>query len=157
MQMKEYLIDTFQYNDITNRKLLEKIKLLPDKEESINFFSHLITCQYNWMQRMTMGNNVPDLDWWNPLYPLENLEEEWNKSLKLWINYIQSKTEDELSIEVIFKGNDGCTYAVTPKDIALQLNYHSIHHRAQIQTIISKQGIKADFVDYIGTHYRKVS
>ena len=42
------------------------------------------------------------------------------------------------------------------QDIALQLNYHSIHHRAQIQSIIRKQGIEPDFVDYIGTVYRKL-
>jgi len=42
------------------------------------------------------------------------------------------------------------------KDIALQLNYHSIHHRAQIQTIIRQQGMEPDFVDYIGTKYKRL-
>jgi len=64
--------------------------------------------------------------------------------------------EEELSTEVTFTGFDGGLYAATPKDIALQLNYHSIHHRAQMQTIIRKQGVEPDFVDYIGTKYRKL-
>ena len=68
-----------------------------------------------------------------------------------------NKTDEEISQEVSFIGFDGGVYAATPKDIALQLNYHSIHHRAQIQTIIRHQGIEPDFIDYIGTKYRKLS
>ena len=53
-------------------------------------------------------------------------------------------------------GFDGGVYTGALKDIALQLNYHSIHHRAQIQAIIRKHGVEPDFVDYIGTVYRKI-
>jgi hypothetical protein len=49
MEMKQYLIDTFKFNDTANRKVLEKIKLLPEKTEAIKLFSHLITCQLRWM------------------------------------------------------------------------------------------------------------
>jgi len=47
-------------------------------------------------------------------------------------------------------------FAAAIKDIALQLNYHSIHHRAQIQTIIRSQGLEPEFVDYIATKYRRL-
>jgi uncharacterized damage-inducible protein DinB len=53
-------------------------------------------------------------------------------------------------------GFDGAVYTGALKDIALQLNYHSIHHRAQIQAMIRKQGFEPEFVDYIGTVYRKI-
>jgi len=84
------------------------------------------------------------------------LETEWNKSLQLWLQYINGLTEEELKREVEFTGFDGARWAATPWDIALQLNYHSIHHRAQIQTIIRQQGLEPDFVDYIGTRYRRI-
>jgi len=155
--MKEYLIDTFYFNDVTNKKLLEKIIQLPDKTEAVRFFSHLINCQYKWMARIIQDLKVQQMDWWEPVYNLTQLESEWDKSLKLWIDYINSKTDDEISTQVTFIGFDGGLYAATPKDIALQLNYHSIHHRAQIQTIIRQQGLEPDFVDYIGTKYRKLS
>ena len=155
--MKEYLIDTFYFNDVTNKKLLEKIKQLPDEKEVIKLFSHLINCQYKWMARIIHDPKVQQMDWWNPVYDLSELEAEWDKSLRLWIDYINSKTYDELSTEVTFTGFDGGLYAATPKDIALQLNYHSIHHRAQIQTLIRQQGLEPDFVDYIGTKYRKLN
>lgn len=98
----------------------------------------------------------PKMDWWEPAYELEQLEELWNKSLEAWIGFLENKTEEELFNEVKFIGFDGAHWSVVLKDIALQLNYHSIHHRAQIQTIIRQQGLEPDFVDYIGTKYKKL-
>jgi len=96
MEMKQYLIDTFRYNDWANRKLLEKIKQLPDKEESIKFFSHLINSMNKWMARILHDPNQPAMDWWKPAYPLEELEARWNECLQLWILYLDNKTEEEI-------------------------------------------------------------
>ena len=155
--MKQYLLDTFSFNDKANKQMLEKIKQMPDQKVAIRFLSHLINCQYKWMVRITHDPKAQEMDWWDPLYELDDLEAEWNKSLLLWIEYVNTKTEQELSTEVEFIGFDGSLYAATPQDIALQLNYHSIHHRAQLQTIIRQQGLTPDFIDYIGTKYRKLS
>lgn len=154
--MIQYLHETFSYNDATNRKLLQKIALLPDKSAAIKLFSHLINSQYKWMARITRDPAASQMSWWDPVYPEDQLEKEWEKSLKKWTDYLQSKTDEEINTEVTFVGYDGGRWAATPKDIALQLNYHSIHHRAQIQTLIRAQGLEPDFVDYIGTKYRKV-
>jgi uncharacterized damage-inducible protein DinB len=157
MKMTEYILETFEYNDSTNKKLLEKIKLLTDKTDSIKLFSHLINCQYKWMARITNDPKQSELSWWDPLYTVEEMEAEWSKSLQPWLVYLFSHDDETIAKEVQFTGFDGCIYAASPKDIMLQLNYHSIHHRAQIQTIIRQQGIEADFVDYIGTRYRKLT
>lgn len=156
MEMKKYLTDTFLFNDATNKSLLKKIELLPDKTECIKQFSHLINCQYKWMARIVHNPAVQAMSWWEPIYEFYNLETEWIKSLQLWLNYIYDRTDDDLATEVTFVGYDGSQWAATPQDIALQLNYHSIHHRAQMQTIIRAQGIEPDFVDYIGTKYRRI-
>lgn len=136
--------------------VLEKIKVLPDTTEAVRFFSHLINSQNKWLARIVHYPNDPNMDWWEPLYPLERLEKEWNKSLAKWISFLEKKTEEELFEDVKFIGFDGGHWAAPLKDIALQLNYHSIHHRAQIQTIIRSQGLTPDFVDYIGMKYRKL-
>jgi len=154
--MKQYLRDTFLFNDLTNKKLLEKIKQLPDNTESIKLFSHLVNSQYKWMARILHDPAAPAMSWWEPIYELDILEQEWNKSLAPWLNYINKHNDEELSAEVTFVGFDGANWAASSQDIALQLNYHSIHHRAQIQTIIRQQGLDPDFVDYIGTKYRKL-
>jgi len=155
--MKDYLLSTFKWNDRANKQILKKIQELADKTEAVRFFCHLINSQYKWMARIQQDPNSPKMSWWDPLYPLEELENEWNRSIKLWLDYLSNKTDAELHQEVQFTGYDGGRWAATPKDIALQLNYHSIHHRAQIQTLIRKQGHEPDFIDYIGTAYRKLS
>ncbi|MEO5675549.1 MAG: DinB family protein [Chitinophagales bacterium] len=155
--MNQYLIETFQWNDGANRKVLEKIRQLPDKNESIKFFSHLINSMNKWMARLKSDANLQQMDWWIPAYPLDELEPRWNECLLNWISFLESKTEEELLEPARFTGLDGGQWEAKPKDIALQLNYHSIHHRAQIQTMIRQQGLQPDFVDYIGTVYRKIS
>jgi uncharacterized damage-inducible protein DinB len=156
MEFKKYLTDTFKYNDYANKKILEKINQLPDQTEAVKFFSHLINCQFKWMARVKQDPRSHEMDWWNPLYDIYELENKWEESLNPWLDYLQSTTDDELAKEVTFIGFDGGPYAATPGDIALQLNYHSIYHRAQIQTLIRKQGFTPDFLDYIGTKYRKL-
>jgi uncharacterized damage-inducible protein DinB len=157
MEMKQYLIDTFSYNDYANLKVLGKIKELPDKEESIKFFSHLINSMNKWMARTLHDPNAPKMDWWKPVYTLDELEVKWKDCLQQWISFLENKSEEEVFEIIRFTGFDGGQWEAKLKDIALQLNYHSIHHRAQIQTLIRKQGLEPDFVDYIGTVYRKIS
>jgi uncharacterized damage-inducible protein DinB len=157
MQFKEHLIELFEFNDKTNKRLFKKIGELPDQTECIRSASHLINCQYKWMARILDNEKVAEMSWWKPLYSLKQLEEEWSKSLRPWLDFIDSQTDEELSTERQFTGFDGGDWAATPKDIALQLNFHSIHHRAQIQAIIRGQGVEPDFVDYIGTRARKLS
>lgn len=156
MELKQYLIDTFQYNDYANKLVLEKIKLLPEKEEAMRYFSHLINSQNKWLKRIEVYPQDPKMDWWEPAYTLEELESKWNESLQRWIDLLNSISEEELFSEKKFVGYDGAHWSVRLKDIVLQLNYHSIHHRAQIQTMIRRQGLEPDFVDYIGTRYKKL-
>ena len=157
MQVKQYLIETFQYNDYANKLALAKIKELPEKDECIKFFSHLINSMNKWLGRIRSSPGYKELDWWLPVYTLDELQPKWDECLKAWLEFIESKTEGELFDEAEFYGFDGGDWVAVIKDIALQLNYHSIHHRAQIQYLIRQQGIKPDFVDYIGTKYRKLS
>jgi uncharacterized damage-inducible protein DinB len=157
MEMKEYLIETFLFNDRANINMLKKINELPDKQGCIKFFSHLINSQNKWMARILRDFSSPQMSWWDPVYPFEQLEEKWNESLNVWIDFLQSKIEEEIFEEVEFTGYDGGKWKARLVDIALQLNYHSIHHRAQMQMLIREQGIEPDFIDYIGTKYQKIS
>ena len=153
---KQYLLDTFEFNDRANRKQLAKIAELREPDEAIGIFSHLANSQKKWLARITQVPGASEMDWWKPAYALDRLAVEWERSLTPWLEYVAARDDDKLEREVTFVGFDGTRFAATPKDIALQLNYHSIHHRAQIQTILRAQGVEPDFVDYIGTKYRRL-
>jgi uncharacterized damage-inducible protein DinB len=156
MEFKDHLIELFEFNDNTNKKLFKKVEALHDQAESIRYVSHLINCQYKWMARLTDPEHADELSWWEPLYSIDQFEAEWDKSIGPWFDLIRSHSDEELTEERAFIGYDGGNWAATPRDVALQLNFHSIHHRAQIQTIIRSQGVEPDFVDYIGTRARKL-
>jgi uncharacterized damage-inducible protein DinB len=157
LEIKQYLIDTFKYNDYANKLILQKIKSLPEKDEAVKLFSHLVNSQIKWLARILHDPKAPEMSWWDPVYNLDELESKWNNSLETWIDFLSDKTEEQLFTDALFIGVDGGTWTAKLKDIPLQLNYHSIHHRAQIQTIIRKQGLEPDFVDYIGTVYKKLT
>ena len=157
MEMRDHLIETFKFNDHANKMVLAKIRELPDKKEALRFFSHLVNSQVKWLKRIEIYPEAPQLEWWEPVYSIEEIENKWNESLQDWINYIAKKTEDELNLQMKFIGYDGGHWSAALKDIALQLNYHSIHHRAQIQILIRQQGLEPDFIEYIGTKYKKLS
>ncbi len=157
MAFKDHLVELFEFNDKTNKQLFKKIGSLTDQTESIRLTSHLINCQYKWMTRIVDSERAVEMSWWEPLYTIDQFETEWIKSIQPWLDFIRSQTDEELSTERIFIGMDGGNWAATPRDIALQLNFHSIHHRAQIQAIIRSQGVEPDFVDFIGTKARKLN
>lgn len=172
--MKRYLIDTFQYNDFANRLVLGKVAELPEKNECIRLFSHMINSMDKWLGRIEAWPGYAQMDWWIPVYPFDELERKWDECLRRWVQFIDSKTEEGLMQEVEwcnpevatataenriakFPGSDRkANFAGRISDIALQLNYHSIHHRAQIQYLVRQQGVTPEFVDYIGTRYRRI-
>ena len=156
MQLNQYLTDTFLFNDKANKMVLEKMQQMPDPSECIKHFSHLINCQFKWMDRILIYPATSALDWWNPVYPMDELASYWDKSLQPWLDLLGEKSEVELLENVVWIGVGNKPYTSPLKDLALQLNYHSIHHRAQMQLFIRQQGLTPDFVDYIGTIYKPI-
>lgn len=154
--MRTYLKDTFSFNDIMNKKLLARFQDLTDPSECIRLFSHLVNCQFKWLDRIKRYPGKSELDWWQPRYAPGDLAAAWEKSLQLWMDFLDTCTEIQLQEDVHWVGSDDAVWTTRCMDIPLQLNYHSIHHRAQMQTIFRAQGLVPDFVDYIGIRYRRL-
>ncbi|HEY5123983.1 MAG TPA: DinB family protein [Ignavibacteria bacterium] len=150
--MKQYLIDFFKYNDWANRKLLKAIMQMPDKEEAVKLFSHFIYSLSKWMNRITKKVDDTSLTWMGPVFPLEKLEQLWNENVNDWIKYLESIDETDLENEIIFQPTDSNkTFKAKILEVSMQLNYHCIHHRAQILRIIRQQGLTPPKTDYIYT------
>lgn len=154
--MKDFLLQLFEFNNITNINLLGKIWELPQKDKALYLFSHLINSQDKWLARLKANENALFMDFFAPVYTFQELETEWKRSIGQWVIYLQEISEEKLQSEVEYKGAEGNRFAAKPVDIVLQLNFHSIHHRAQVQTILREQGIQPGSVDYIATRYRRL-
>lgn len=155
MQVKEYLIATFRYNDWANQQAIKLLAQLPAPAEAIRLFSHLITSQRKWMARLSAAPAEATMAWFEAPYAREELAAHWQESLAAWLTYLEQMPEEELQRRVHYVGGDGQPYFSTVQDIALQLNYHSIHHRAQISLLARQQNIAPPFLDYVGVSRTK--
>jgi len=153
--MRDFLIEMFGINLDANLKMVHAISKLPEPEEGIKLLSHLANCQYKWLDRINVYPEDSTLDWWKPLYTIDQLPEPFTTSTNQWTSYLSGLNEEEMDVIKHYVGYDGNTWEAKLKDIALQLIFHSFHHRAQIQTMIRVQGLKPAFIDYIGYKAKK--
>ncbi len=155
--MKQYLIGLFEFNSWANEKVLAQVPSMTDPSEAVRLFSHLINSQNKWMNRIAGTQPDSALSWDSPAYPLTDCLPLWKESVGTWINYLDGLAENEVEKEFLFQSSEGGKYGATIADIGLQLNYHSIHHRAQIMMLLRSQGIAPPAVDYILRRRRTIS
>lgn len=149
--MKEYILGLFKYNDWAFEKLLETVKLLPDPDEAVKLLSHLIIAQNKWYNRMTKEND-DNQAWFGVTFPINELEVKWLESKNRWLDFLEKSNDSLLENYIIFnRPSDGKSMKVKIRDIMLQLNFHAIGHRAQINHIIRLQGLTPPSADYIIT------
>ncbi len=153
--MKPFLIDMFGINCEANIAMVSSVSKLPSPDEGLKHLSHLANCQYKWLDRILIFPEVSKLDWWVPVYSPEELPGHFTISTQQWVSYLSSSTEEQIESVKEYTGYDGGVWEAKLKDIALQLIFHSFHHRAQIQMMIRDQGYKPDFIDYIGKKQKK--
>ena len=153
--MKDFLIEMFEINRDANIKMASKVKSLPSPEEGLKHLSHLVNCQYKWLDRIKVFPSDSKLDWWLPLYSADELHQQFVESSQIWIDYLLEKTENELDEIKKYISWDGNVWEAKLKDILLQLIFHSFHHRAQMQMMIRAQDQKPGFIDYIGYKAKK--
>lgn len=156
--MKEYLLDLFRYNDWANKKLSVSILQLKEKEEAVKLFSHLISTQNKWLNRITKEMDDAKIQWFDEPIKIDSIEKKWDESIGTWIHFLENCSENEIEEYLQFtRQSDGVKMGIKIKDLALQINLHSVHHRAQINSLLSKQGIKPPATDYILTKLQEMS
>lgn len=155
--MKQQLLDIFRFNRKANLAMLDAVMPLQEhKTEALRMLSHLVLSQDKWLTRIRMYPQDAGLDWWEPEIPVSELASAIQRSSDAWIAHIQSCAETELETEVRFIGYDGAHWGAKLQDIALQLSFHSFHHRAQVQMLLKAEGHQPAFIDYIGDKYYRI-
>ena len=97
------------------------------------------------------------LNWFGSVFPVEEIEKIWGESISAWITFSEKIDSSELEDLVIIKRKENDkNYSTKLKEIMLQLNYHSMHHHAQVNRIIRQQGQTPPITDYILTVLKEV-
>jgi uncharacterized damage-inducible protein DinB len=155
--MKEQLLQFLNYNDWANLKTLEVIKQLPEPVEAISLFSHLVYAQDKWYNRITLEQPDKDMPQFGPSYAPDELEQQWRRSTDNWLKLVEKSMEEELMLDLVFtRTMDMKKMRVPIKDVVFQLCCHSVHHRAQLNKMITAQGLKVPLTDYIYTKMQEV-
>lgn len=148
--MKQYLIDTFRFNDWANKLTLKSMREMPDNYESVNLMSHIIRAQDKWMRRIENNPAEIEIKWFDAPFKSEELPSRWDASLSEWLEFLSGIEDADLNRQIRFAPMPDEPDGVNSlRDVALQLNYHSILHRAQICLRLHEQGIEPPHVDYI--------
>ncbi len=150
--MKQYLIDFFKYNDWAYRKILSEIASVPDKDEVLKLLDHVIMAQKRWYNRVVKEVEDASIAWTGQPIPVTELEAKWHDNSSKWLTLLDKTSEADLENYIIFtRPADGKNMKVKLRDIVLQINYHAIHHRAQISRILREMGHPIPPTDYIVT------
>jgi uncharacterized damage-inducible protein DinB len=153
--MKEHLLHFLTYNDWANKTLLNTILELPEKEDTVAMFSHMILAQDKWYNRLIPAQPDDTFQWQGISFGEQELLQQWERSVGQWLGYLNTANDEELEGDIIFTvAATGQKKAVKIKDVLFQLNCHNVHHRAQINKMVSGQGMKVPVTDYIFTALR---
>jgi uncharacterized damage-inducible protein DinB len=148
--MKNYLLDYWKYNNWASQKFFQVLAELPEKEEVLKLFSHLVAAQDKWMNRITRHKDDSHYSWNVNSFRETEIPGEWERSFNEWKELLENSSDEQLEHDIIFyRAADGKAMKLKLRELVFHLNCHAVHHRAQAATLISRQGVKPPSADYI--------
>lgn len=139
----------FAFDAWGNRLQLSFLKKHPDfshRTDAVTLFSHLHAAQQVWHTRIT-GEDSSRLEIWPELSLAQN-EKLMAENEKRWHELLEAGNPD-LEQVISYQNSKGIPYENTLEELLTHLIIHGQHHRAQINTLISRSGLNAPAIDYI--------
>ncbi len=148
--MKKYFLDLFEYNNWANDKLilgLQKVKHKFKDKNPISIFSHIISAQDTWLERVK-GKTSYHIFLWEE-YSIQELEILSMNSHKEWIKFISKMNEKKFGEICIYKNSKGVEHSRYYQDILQHVIIHSVYHRGQINQILRINNVETVNIDFI--------
>lgn len=146
--MKKHFRDLFQYNDWANQRMLITLEQSNfSNEKLLKLFSHLISAQIIWLNRIKDIPTSPFPLW--EQYKLRELRTMTDESSANWINYLETHKFETFEEMIFYKNSEGRKYETTIREIITHVVNHSTYHRAQMATLMKEEGIEPPVTDYI--------
>lgn len=147
--MRKHFLELFKYNYWANLRMLRCIEENQDQDhELIKLFSHLISAQIIWLNRIKDLPTTPFPIW--EVYKLRELGSMVDESNRNWEDYISQEHPNETFEEMIFyKNSKGEKFETTVRHIITQVITHSTYHRAQMARRMRELGLEPPATDFI--------
>jgi uncharacterized damage-inducible protein DinB len=143
--MKTFFKDKFNYNYISNQKVIEAIEGNPQSFSNRlqTLISHTFNAHTIWNNRILKNNNNQGV--WD-LFLLKDLhllnKQNYQVSLKIL-------EECNLDTTINYVNSSGVKYSNKTEDILYHIINHSTYHRGQIITELKENGVVPVVTDYI--------
>ena len=145
--MIDHLTHLFKYDnwamERTANSIINLAEILP---EAVRLFSHIISAQQIWLNRIT-GTHSNITPWDN-----YTIDESISKSVELtskWINLLEGNEQTFLEKRIQYQNSKGETFTNSIKDIATHIINHAAYHRAQIAQHVKRANGTPAVTDYI--------
>lgn len=146
--MKKHFRDLIQYNDWANMRVLITLEQSDFKNERLlQLFSHLISAQIIWLNRIKDIPTSPFPLW--EQYKLRELRTMTEESTTNWLNYMDHHKFETFEEMIFYKNSSEKKFENTIREVITHVVNHSTYHRAQIATLLKEEGIEPPVTDYI--------
>jgi uncharacterized damage-inducible protein DinB len=145
--MKTFFLRFFAFNNWANDLIIRfLIKKQIQDEEIIRLMSHVAHAERNWYYRASRQQN--DVPVWNNV-SLDAIARSLHENGKLWIEFVESQSEESLLEKLPYKNMGGKPNLNTLSDVLTHLVNHSTYHRGQVIYLIRALGIAPPGTDFI--------
>jgi len=138
----------FEYDIWASRRLLITIKNNDISIERIlNIFSHTISAQLIWLNRIEDHPTSPFPLW--ETYKVPEIENMIEESHARWVRFLTTYKLDTFEEVINYKNTKGETYENRIQQIITHVINHSMHHRGQLALLLRESDIAPPDNDYI--------
>jgi len=146
--MKKYFLKLYQYNDWSNKRVLNTLQRQNIKDEKIlSLMGHIVAAQFLWLHRIK-ALPPPELKLWGS-YTLPQLIKLSDDAGKQWLEFVEE--HEDFDRELTYTNYVGDHYTNNVETIMIHLVNHSSYHRAQIAMLLRQkrfEPINTDMITY---------
>jgi uncharacterized damage-inducible protein DinB len=146
--MKKHFRDLLKYNEWANYRILVALQELEKpNEELLSLFSHILSAQIIWLNRIKGIPTSPFPVW--ELYKLSELSSMTEESSNNWFSYLDNHKFETFEEMIFYTNSEGTKHENTIREIMNHVFTHSSYHRGQIAKELRGLGIQPPNTDYI--------
>lgn len=147
MNLIEHFRRQFAYDAWANREVIAAMReRAAENERALQLMSHIVAAERLWLERLEQQPQSV------PVWPKADLawcEAQAAEMKRLWTDYLQRISNEDLAREISYKNSKGKAWASTIEDILTHVILHSAYHRGQIASHMRSIGQTPAYTDFI--------
>lgn len=145
--LKNYFLNYFEFNLLSNCVLLKKTEELPDPTKAFQMFSDLVASHRRWLRCLTSTGCMQEA---LELRSAHELKSSLKQIVNDWVEYLSNLDVTKLQSQLLIVClENGETVSTTVRDVAFQLNSQSVLMREQIARIMRMQGCTPPYLESV--------